>query len=157
MKLEEEIQQRKFRNEFHKLQINLLFTTSWMNQLTAQVLKPYNISWQQFNILRILKGMHPEPATVKVLTSKMIDKMSNASRLVEKLRQKNYIERKECKSDRRRVDIEITPLGLEVVEKTTQELNKLMDKQMANISEADAQMVNDVLDRMRMQEIQACS
>lgn len=157
MKLEEEIQQRKFRNEFHKLQINLLFTTSWMNQLTAQVLKPYNISWQQFNILRILKGMHPEPATVKVLTSKMIDKMSNASRLVEKLRQKNYIERKECKSDRRRVDIEITLLGLEVVEKTTQELNKLMDKQMANISEADAQMVNDVLDRMRMQEIQACS
>lgn len=149
MKIEEAIQQEKFTSEYHKLHINLLFTTAWLNQRTAQVLKPYNISWQQFNILRILKGMHPEPATIKLLTERMIDKMSNASRLVEKLRVKGYIERVECQADRRRVDIKITDLGLQLLEETSIQLDKTLEGYNSKLTEEEAAIVNSILDKMR--------
>lgn len=149
MKLEEEIQQRVFKTEYHKLNINILFTSAWLNQLTALYLKPYNISWQQFNILRILKGRHPEPATIKVLAERMIDKMSNASRLVEKLRQKGYVKRSECKHDRRRVDIVLTDLGIEVVEQASEQLEAAMVERMSSISEEEAAITNNILDKLR--------
>ena len=78
MKLEEEIKQSKFKDEYHKLGVNIIYSASWMSTLHLHTLKIFNISVQQFNILRILKGRHPEPATVKLLTERMIDKMSNA-------------------------------------------------------------------------------
>ena len=122
VKLEQAIQQKQFKSEFQKAQINVLYTAAWLNQQATQSLKPYKISVQQFNILRILRGMHPEPATVKLLTERMIDKMSNASRLVEKLYQKGLVERKSCASDRRRVDIVITKKGLDLVAKASETL-----------------------------------
>lgn len=149
MRIEDEIQQTTFKSEYHKMNINVLFTAAWLNQQTTQLLKPYKISWQQFNILRILKGHHPKPATVKTLTARMIDKMSNASRLVEKLRQKGYVERTECLEDRRRVDIVITDLGLEMVDKASKDLEYLVEDLFDNISEEEAQQVNRVLDEMR--------
>lgn len=149
MKIEEEIQQSTFQNDFQKLQINILFTASWLNQQTTQLLKPYKISWQQFNILRILRGRHPEPATVKVLASRMIDKTSNASRLVEKLRQKGYVERNECQEDRRRVDIVLTELGMKVVNKASETMETEMQSKLTQISAKEAQFASDVLDRMR--------
>ncbi len=149
MGIEEEIQQRSFKSEYHKLNINILFTSAWLNQLTTQYLKPYNISWQQFNILRILRGRHPEPATIKILAERMIDKMSNASRLVEKLRQKGYVKRNECPNDRRRVDIVITDLGMRTVAKASEELEAAMLEQMSSITETEAALVNGILDRIR--------
>ncbi len=108
MKIEEAIQQSTFKSEFQKAQINLLFTASWMQQLSSHVLKPQDISWQQFNILRILKGQHPEPATITLLRDRMIDKMSNASRLVEKLKQKGLVDRQICENDPRRANVVLT-------------------------------------------------
>ena len=89
MKLEEEIKQATFKNEFHKSIINIVYTSGWLSTILTQRLKPYDISIQQFNILRILRGQHPKPATVLLIQERMLDKMSNASRLVEKLRIKN--------------------------------------------------------------------
>ncbi|MEM0995188.1 MAG: MarR family transcriptional regulator [Bacteroidota bacterium] len=152
MRLEEEIQQHKFRDEYQKLSINVLFTAAWMNQQTTQILKPYNISWQQFNILRILRGQHPKPATVKTLAKRMIDKMSNASRLVEKLRQKGYVERSECQEDRRRVDIVITDLGLKMLKEASQAIEENLEQQIQTISEQEAKQTNDILDKMRGSE-----
>jgi len=149
LKIEEEIKQSKFKNEYQKLQINVLFTASWLNQQTTQLLKPYKISWQQFNILRILRGRHPEPATVKVLASRMIDKTSNASRLVEKLRQKGYVERNECQEDRRRVDIVLTDLGLQIVNEASVTMENDMELKLAQITEEEAKLATDILDRMR--------
>ncbi len=131
------------------MNINILFTAAWINQRTTQLLKPYKISWQQFNILRILRGQYPKPATVKTLTTRMIDKMSNASRLVEKLRQKGYVKRTECSEDRRRVDIVITDLGLEMVDQASQALEAMMNELFEGIPEAEAVQVNQVLDQMR--------
>ncbi len=151
MKIEQEIRQRKFKNEYQKAHINLLFTASWLSQHSARILKPYGISWQQFNLLRILKGMHPEPATVKVLTERMIDKMSNASRLVEKLKKKELVERRVCPQDRRRVDIRITEQGLKSLDEISRRMEEGLQKRMSNISIEEAAKLNALLDKMRDQ------
>ena len=149
MKIEDEIKQSKFRDQYQKAAINIFFTASWMNNLNAEALKPFKISIQQFNILRILKGMNPEPVTVKLLTERMIDKMSNASRLVDKLNAKNLVERKSCPLDRRRVDIKITALGLKTVDEASKALETGMDQRMKNISEKEAEQLSNLLDRLR--------
>lgn len=148
MKIEDEIKQEKFSNIYHKAAINIFFTAYWMNSLNAELLKPFNISIQQFNILRILKGMYPEPVTVKLLTERMIDKMSNASRLVDKLHKKKLVERKSCPMDRRRVDIKITNLGLKTINEASKALD-VLDARMKNITEKEAELLSDLLDRVR--------
>lgn len=149
MKIEEAIQQKKFRDEYQKAHINVLFTASWIHQQSLQALKPFNISWQQFNILRILRGMHPEPASVKLLTERMIDKMSNASRLVEKLKQKGLVERKSCKSDRRQVDVVITEKGLDLLTLASEAMDQQMGMTKSQLSPEQAMQLNDLLDAMR--------
>jgi len=149
MKIEDEINQKKFKNEYQKLAINILFTSTWISTGNMQSLKPYGISWQQFNILRILKGMHPEPATVKLLTERMIDKMSNASRLVEKLKKKGLVERQACDVDRRRVDIVLTEEGMKVIAKASKDLEKDMFGQMDSLSEEEAEQLNTLLNKLR--------
>jgi len=149
MKIEQEIQQKKFKSPYQKAHINVLYTASWLSQHSMQVLKPYKISWQQFNILRILRGLHPEPATVKLLTERMIDKMSNASRLVEKLVQKGLVDRKDCLEDRRRVNVYINQRGLELLEKASRALENNLHEQMSYLTEEEAEELNRLLDKMR--------
>lgn len=93
--------------------------------------------------------MYPEPATVKLLTERMIDKMSNASRLVEKLKLKGYVERTACPSDRRRVDIRITDHGLKALEGISRVIEDGLHRQMDNLSEEDAEQLNCLLDKLR--------
>lgn len=149
MNIGEEIKQKSFKNEHQKLQINILFTASWLTQLSALALKPLKITWQQFNILRILKGAHPKPASVKLLAERMIDKMSNASRLVEKLKQKGLVERQECPLDRRKVDVVITPEGLALLENATMLMDTQIERLTHKLSEYEAVQVNFLLDKLR--------
>lgn len=149
MKIEQEIQQPHFKSEHHKAHINILFTAAWLTQQASQTLKEYGISSQQFNILRILKGQYPNAATVKLLSARMIDKMSNASRLVEKLRKKELVVRTECPKDRRRVDILLTDKGMTLVDAATHAINEQFSQYMKNISKEEAHTINELLDRMR--------
>jgi DNA-binding MarR family transcriptional regulator len=149
MRIEEAIQQKRFRSEYQKLVVNLLYSASWLQQFSNQLLKPYGISQEQFNILRILRGMHPEPATVKLLTERMIDKMSNASRLVEKLRVKGLVERHECPLDRRRVDVLITQKGLDLIERASQAVDVQGDAYMSGLTLEEAALLNSLLDKLR--------
>ncbi|NUQ24199.1 MAG: MarR family transcriptional regulator [Saprospiraceae bacterium] len=149
MKIEDAIKQKRFTSEFHKAHINVLYTAAWFSQQTTKLLKPFNISWQQFNILRILRGMHPQPATVKELAERMIDKMSNASRLVEKLKQKGLVDRYACEFDRRRVDIIITEKGHEVLASAIALIDQAIDKDMRAISSEEATLLNTILDKLR--------
>jgi len=149
MKLEHEIKQKQFRNEYQKAHINVLFTAAWLSQESGQLLKPYKISWQQFNILRILRGMHPEPATVKLLTRRMIDKMSNASRLVDKLSKKGLVLRKTCPADRRRVDIRITEEGLQLLAEASEAMETGLEAKMGSLEWEEAMELNRLLDKMR--------
>ena len=119
MKIDEEIKSN-FESELHRATVNILFTYNWLNSMHTETLKPFKLSTQQFNVLRILKGQHPKPASVKLIAERMIDKNSNASRLIDKLLDKGYVERKSCEHDRRQVDIVLTEKGLEDLERASQ-------------------------------------
>ena len=149
MKIEEEIRQKQFRSDYQKAHINILFTAAWLTQQSTQVLKPFGISWQQFNILRILRGLHPQPVTVKLLTERMIDKMSNASRLVDKLKLKGLVEREECPMDRRRVDVRITDRGLELINRASEAMGAHLERDLSTLKPEEARELNGLLDKLR--------
>ncbi len=148
MKIEEVIQQKKFVNEWIKADVNIMFTASWLGRIKMEVLKPAGISFQQFNILRILKGMNSKPATVKLLTERMVDKMSNASRLIDKLTKKELVERRSCQKDLRKVDVFITKEGEEVLAKVSIEIENSVKKHL-NLTEEEARLLNGLLDKLR--------
>ena len=147
--IEEEIQQPVFKSAQHRAQVNIVYTSAWLNQLTARALKSFGISIQQFNILRILRGRAGKPATIKLLTERMLDKMSNASRLVDKLKDKGLVERQECPTDRRRVDIVITPAGLDLIQRASDVVEAHRGNAFASISEDEAQQLSLLLDKLR--------
>ena len=149
MKIEQEIQQGRFKSEYYKAHINVLFTASWFSQQSTQVLKPYNISWQQFNVLRILRGLHPAPASVKLLTERMIDKMSNASRLVDKLQKKGLVERRTSNEDRRRVEVFITPAGLQLLIEASLAMEEDLEQTMRKLDLEEAVTLSRLLDKLR--------
>jgi len=148
MRIEDEIKQKKFKNEFHKAEVNLLFTSSWKSGKQSAIMKPYDISMQQFNILRILKGQSPHPAPLKLLTERMIDKMSNTSRLVDKLNKKGLVNRVNCETNRRQVDITITEEGMKVCDRVTKELDSALENEN-KLTLDEAQELNRILDKMR--------
>ncbi|WP_215226660.1 MarR family winged helix-turn-helix transcriptional regulator [Echinicola shivajiensis] len=148
MKLEDAIQQKTFKSPMNKAVVNLLYTQSYIVTQQVKLFKPYGISPEQYNVLRILRGHHPEPMTVSSIQDRMLNKMSNASRLVEKLKQKGFVNRKECPNDRRQVDINITKEGLTLLEKLDEEIQRL-NKEVINLSEEEANTLNDLLDKLR--------
>jgi DNA-binding MarR family transcriptional regulator len=147
--IEQAIQQPTFSSPLHRAQVNIVYTSAWVNQLTAKSLKPFELSLQQFNILRILRGRSGKPATIKLLTERMLDKMSNASRLVDKLKEKGLVERQECSSDRRRVDIVITQSGLELIQRASSAVEKKFNETSQALSDEEATTLSSLLDKLR--------
>lgn len=147
--IEKEIQQLAFRSPAHRAQVNVIYTAAWINQLTTAALREFGLSVQQFNILRILRGRNGKPATVKLLTERMIDKMSNASRLVDKLKEKGYVKRQECEEDRRRVDIVITKKGIDIVARATEAVEQTMLDNFQTTSDEEFDQLSAMLDRLR--------
>jgi DNA-binding MarR family transcriptional regulator len=151
MSIEKEINQLKpFRNNYLKAYVNIMYTASWISKRQSDAIKKYDITIQQYNILRILKGLSGEPATVKLLTERMIDKMSNASRLVDKLLSKNYVQRIENSLDRRRVDIYLTEEGEKVLELASVELDALLQEKKLELSLEEAGILSELLDKLRI-------
>jgi DNA-binding MarR family transcriptional regulator len=148
MRLEDEIRQKAFRSEYHKLAINLLYTHGWLAGLHAQAFRPYGLTIAQYNILRILRGSHPDPASVALLRERMLDKMSDASRLIDRLEKKGLVERHVCPDDRRRSDVSITRAGLDLLA-DLDEVERKLDDAFSIISGEEAKHVNDILDRLR--------
>ncbi|MGB4774514.1 MAG: MarR family transcriptional regulator [Daejeonella sp.] len=148
MKIEKEISNNKFSNNFHKTVVNILYTYSWLTNLLTQRLDKYDITLQQYNILRILRGQYPNPATVNLLKERMLDKMSDASRIVERLVQKKLVNRAVSERDRRAVDIVINAKGLEVLKNLDTEMDT---EQILNghLSSDEAGELSDLLDKMR--------
>jgi DNA-binding MarR family transcriptional regulator len=148
MELEKEIKSKPFQSIYEKTLVNIVYTASWLNSLHTKRLKPYDISPQQYNILRILRGQHPNPATVNLLQERMLDKMSNTSRLVEKLRLKGLVERHACPNDRRAVDIFITEAGLDLLAELDATMSS-WEQQLRTLDSKEARMLNDLLDKLR--------
>lgn len=148
MKLEQEIRQESFRNEYHKLAVNIYYTHFWVQEHLRKQLKPYNISLQQYNILRILRGQLPKPASINLLKERMLDKSSDTSRLIERLRLKGLVKRAVSAHDRRSVDIVITQKGLDILSAIAN-AESTLDDAMRNISEEKARLLNELLDEVR--------
>jgi DNA-binding MarR family transcriptional regulator len=148
MKLEDEISQHKFRNEYHKATVNIIFTYGWVRAYQEKILKPNRITMQQFNILRILRGQHPNPANIKLIRKRMLDRMSDCSRIVEKLRIKGLIKRTICSADRRHVDVIITKKGLDLLEKLDS-ISEEADNYFGNLNEKEIRELNHLLDKLR--------
>ena len=150
MRIEEEIKQKSFENEYHKLIVNLKFTATWLGSFHNKIFKFNGISSQQFNVLRILKGQHPKPSSLILIRERMLDKDSNASRLIDKLEAAGFAKRVQCPNDRRQVDITITESGLALLKKINPQVEYLT-KQIINLTEEEAKQMNDLLDKMRDQ------
>ena len=151
MKLEDEIkQQKQFADNYDKAVVNLLYTSSWLYNLNATRLKAYGITPEQFNVLRILRGSYPKPMMLSDISGRMLDRSSNATRLVEKLRQKNLVKREICPDNRRQVDIMITEAGLGTLTAIDNGCQEWMSS-VKNLSEQEALELNRILDKVREQ------
>jgi DNA-binding MarR family transcriptional regulator len=148
MKLEEEIKQKNFKDEYEKLVVNILFTGNWMYLVNTNSLKSAGLTLPQYNVLRILRGQHPKPATVNLLIERMLDKSSNASRIVDKLLNKNLVVRKICKKDRRSVDVLITDKGLDML-KQIDGFQEEWRKTFKTLNREEAKNLNNLLDKLR--------
>lgn len=147
MRIDDEIHS-KFEDNYQKAVINISYTEGWLRNTFNCHFERHNLTQQQFNILRILRGQYPKPATVNLLKERMIDKMSDASRIVDRLVQKEMITRCTNNKDRRAVDIRISEKGLEVLETMDKEF-KTKDFVKNNLTAEEASLLSDLLDKLR--------
>jgi DNA-binding MarR family transcriptional regulator len=148
MKLEEAIKSNKFRNEVHKAGLNILYTAWWLKTMMSKELKEYGLTHEQYNVLRILKGKHPEQICVKEIACRMIEKNSNVPRIIDRLEIKKLVMRASSDSDKRETVIVLTPAGINILQHSTDRVNKLMDKRMI-IDEQKAKELNSLLEEIR--------
>ncbi len=148
MRIEEEIKQKKFRNEYQKSAINLIYTYGWLHNKQKNFFSEYKITPQQYNVLRILKGQHPDAISTSEIKSRMLDKNSDASRIVDRLSSKKLVEKNTCESDKRLVDVTISDKGLELLRQI--DLRALeIDNLFSNLEIEEAVELNRILDKLR--------
>lgn len=148
MGINEDIKQAKFKTEMEKAIVNLIFTSNWLNEQHYKIFKPYGLTIAQYNVLRILRGQHPNVATVNLIIDRMLDRMSNVSRIVDKLVLKGYVSRKQNQNDRRAVDVIITDKGLQLLTNLDDLINEFQ-RTTDVFSEDEKRQFNDFLDRFR--------
>lgn len=148
MKIEQEISQKKFRNPWQKSVINLLFTHSWLQLSLKEYMKEYGITPQQYNVLKILKGQGGNPVSTCVVRDRMLDKMSDVSRIVARLQEKGLVEVARAHHDKRLVDILISSKGVALIDEMDAN-TQTMDSLIQNLSEEEATQLSDLLDKMR--------
>lgn len=146
--LEEELKQKEFKNEIMKANINVLFTANWLYNKISTKLKPYNITHEQFNVLRILKGSHPTCMCQKDILSRMIAPNSNVTLIVKKLKDKNLINISQSESDKREYQINITNSGLELLNEIDANFKNSNDL-ISNLSTSEAFHLNALLEKLR--------
>lgn len=149
MAIGKDIQQRAFENEWHKLRVNLLFSASWFRGQMKAFLKPFGITQQQFNILRILRGQHPNALSTLQIRERMVDKMSDASRLVDRLQKKGLVHKRPCDHDKRLVDVSISEQGLTLLATLDTKISKLDQIAQGGLTEEEGRQLNALLDKMR--------
>lgn len=148
MQLEKEIQQKSFKTPYQKLAVNLLYTTNWLSHHYDAFFKGKDLTTQQFNVLRILRGQYPSPCTLKLVKERMLDRMSDASRIIDKLVAKGLVIRNQCPGDRRSVNLLISDKGLallkelDFIDDATKEIFK-------HLPRPKIEQLNELLDALR--------
>jgi DNA-binding MarR family transcriptional regulator len=147
-KIEEAIKQSEFKDNFNKVVVNLLYTHSYLVSFQTAVLKPMDLSPEQYNVLRILRGQQGKPATIAAIQERMLNNMSNASRLVDKLKAKELVKREECPLNRRKVDVVITEKGLSLLDLLEPQITN-MNKKAIHLEDQEIALLNELLDKLR--------
>jgi DNA-binding MarR family transcriptional regulator len=148
MGIDHDIQQPKFRNPHQKAAINLIYTLSWIREKTKSIFEAEDITPQQFNILRILRGSFPKPLSTLQIRERMLEKMSDTSRIVDRLITKGLVKKLTCKNDRRLVDVIISDKGKKLLERLDSRQDEI-DGVLGNLSEKDANILSELLDKIR--------
>ena len=148
MGIDHDIQQTKFRNPQQKAAINLIYTLSWMREKTKCIFEAEDITSQQFNILRILRGSFPQPLSTLQIRERMLEKMSDTSRIVDRLIAKELVKKITCPNDRRLVDVIITDKGKKMLARLDERQQEI-DNVLGNLSEKEANILSDLLDKIR--------
>lgn len=147
MGIEEDISQTRFRNDYQKALVNLIFTFNWANERVKATMDRENLTPQQFNILRILRGAGKPLSTLQI-RQRMLDKMSDTSRIVDRLIIKQLVEKNVCPSDKRLVDVSITDKGRAILEKMDS-YDAEMDAVLGNLNNEEVKQLNILLDKIR--------
>ncbi|MEO7529834.1 MAG: MarR family transcriptional regulator [Sediminibacterium sp.] len=150
MSIEKDIQQQAFRNEYQKATVNIIFSAGWLNERIKQLLDADDITPQQYNILRILRGNKLPMSTLQI-RERMLDKMSDTSRIVERLQKKGVVEKKICPNDKRLVDVVLSKKGMILLEKLDRK-NTELDNFLQALTPEEAKTLNSLLDKMRERE-----
>lgn len=129
--------------------LNLLYTANAIEDKTTEVLKPFELSSEQFNVLRILRGQKGNPASLSCVQERMICKMSNTTRLIDKLIAKDMVKRSVCQQNRRKVDILITQKGLDLLKELDGPMNALNESLVGKLSPEQAAQFNALLEKLR--------
>lgn len=148
MGIEQDIQQARFRSEYQKASINLIYTFNWLTERSRAFFATEDITPQQFNILRILRGSHPNPLSTLQIRDRMLDKMSDTSRIVDRLIVKGLVKKAINKTDRRLVDVMITDKGKKLLERLDKRQDE-MDGILNNLSKKEALLLSELLDKVR--------
>lgn len=148
MRIEEEINQKKFNNEFQKATVNLIYTNNWLTTKQKRFLGEYGITLQQFNVLRILRGQNPESISTSAIRDRMLDRSSDASRIVDRIHKQGLVQKKVCPTDKRLVDVKISSKGLKLLEKIDERAEEL-ESALGKLNVEEAKELNRLLDKMR--------
>jgi len=148
MKIGEAIQQKKpFRNNYQMAMVNLIYTHNWVTDQLKQHLKPYGVTLKQYNVLRILKGAEG-PITTSIIRERLLDKMSDASRMVERLHQRELVVRSTCSGDKRLVDVTLSTKGKALLE-NMKHIEQNLDNIFKELSQEEAAILSNLLDKLR--------
>lgn len=149
MKLEEALKSSRFTDEKHKAGLNILYTAYWLKSHISSALKETGITSEQFNVMRILKGKHPEQMCVKDIASRMLEKNSNVPRIADKLVAKKLVKRSTSKLDKRETVMNLTDKGLQTLEQTNAIVEELNNK-IIGISNEEGKLLNELIEKLRL-------
>ena len=148
MGIEKEIHQGKFGSSGQKAMLNIFFTSGWLTEMMKNILAPEDITTQQYNILRILRGSAPQPLSTLQIRERMLDRMSDTSRIVDRLLAKQLVKKVICNKDRRLVDVTITDKGQALLKKLDAQVKRI-DEVLNNLTAKEAETVSNLLDKLR--------
>lgn len=152
MSIEIDIKQKNFRNPYNKATVNIMFTSAWIFSKYAKILKPYNITEQQYNVLKILQQRLPQSATINFILEGMIDKMSNASRLVDKLVKKGLVIKTTSYYDLRAVEVSLTEKGINLLDELSLVINDF-ENDFLKLNQKEISLLNVLLEKIRIKQL----
>ena len=147
MNIDNAIKQKAFKNEHQKAMVNMIFTSNWIHEKQKAIFEPHDITSQQFNILRILRGSK-YPLSTMDIRDRMLDKMSDTSRMVVRLGKKKLVKKSLNSKDQRLVDVIISERGRELLSRLDKQDDELIGI-ISNLSEEEAKVLNTLLDKIR--------